>query len=83
MVVDEYLRRIVTRHHLLSEKAKYPEIQALAIEALKENKAETLAQHYNEFHALIVTVGKTHCGPKPKCEECPLARHLPKTVHQE
>ncbi len=83
MVVDEYLRRIVTRHHLLSEKAKYPEIQALAIEALKENKPETLAQHYNEFHALIVTVGKTHCGPKPKCEECPLARRLPKTVHQE
>ena len=39
MVVDEYLRRIVTRHHLLPEKAKYPEIQALAIEALKEQQA--------------------------------------------
>ncbi len=81
MVVDEYLRRIVTRHGLLPEKAKYPEIQALAIEALKDNKLETLAQHYNEFHALIVMVGKTHCGPKPKCEACPLSRFLQKNGH--
>ncbi len=79
MVVDEYLRRIVTRHHLLSEKAKYTEVQALAVEALKDHPPEALAQHYNEFHALVVMVGKTHCGPKPKCEGCPLARFLPKT----
>jgi len=77
MVVDEYLRRIVTRHRLLPEKAKYAEIQALAIKALSDNTSETLVRHYNEFHALVVMVGKSHCGPKPKCEGCPLARFLP------
>jgi endonuclease-3 related protein len=78
MVVDEYLRRIVTRHRLMPEKAKYAEIQALGTEALREVAPETLAQHCNEFHALVVMVGKTHCGPKPKCEGCPLAGFLPK-----
>jgi endonuclease-3 related protein len=78
MVVDEYLRRVVTRHQLLPGKAKYAEIQTLAIEALKDNPPQTLAQHYNEFHALIVVIGKSHCGPQPKCEGCPLARFLPK-----
>ena len=50
-----------------------------------ERKAESLmelASHYNEFHALMVQIGKTHCGRTPRCEGCPLAwdlrrRHLP------
>jgi len=29
-------------------------------------------EHYNEFHALIVQVGKNHCKPRPKCDGCPL-----------
>ena len=36
-----------------------------------------LAQHYNEFHALIVRVGNQYCRSKPKCEECPLQKFLP------
>ena len=40
MVVDEYLRRIVTRHRLLPGKAKYPEIQALAIETFEHIEPE-------------------------------------------
>jgi endonuclease-3 related protein len=27
----------------------------------------------NEFHALVVAVGKNHCGPQPRCQGCPLA----------
>ena len=27
---------------------------------------------FNEFHALLVEVGKKHCKPKPDCEGCPL-----------
>ncbi|AXC14829.1 Endonuclease III [Acidisarcina polymorpha] len=81
MVVDEYLRRIVTRHRLLPAKATYSEIQALAIDALNESYPEgdrnAIVQHYNEFHALVVMVGKTHCGPTPKCDGCPLAEFLP------
>lgn len=38
-----------------------------------------LAQHFNEFHGLIVQVGKIHCHKsKPKCEGCPLERFLHK-----
>jgi endonuclease-3 related protein len=37
-----------------------------------------LAQHYNEFHALIVRVGNHFCRKTAKCEECPLQRFLPK-----
>ncbi|MCX7803685.1 MAG: hypothetical protein N3A38_00710 [Planctomycetota bacterium] len=27
---------------------------------------------YNEFHALLVRVGKEHCGTRPRCRGCPL-----------
>jgi hypothetical protein len=27
---------------------------------------------FNEFHALLVRVGKEHCGPRPRCAACPL-----------
>jgi endonuclease III related protein len=77
MVVDEYLRRVTVRHKLLPEVAKYPEIQALALSAFSNDNKDQLVRHYNEFHALIVQVGKLHCGPKPRCEGCPLAYDLP------
>jgi endonuclease III related protein len=82
MVVDEYLRRVATRHGLLPEKAKYEEIQLLAVEAFAADAASgtraALAEHYNEFHALMVQVGKLHCGRTPRCEGCPLAHDLPR-----
>jgi endonuclease III related protein len=82
MVVDEYLRRVITRHGLLPEKAKYADIQSLAERAFAADAAAgpsaELADHYNEFHALMVQVGKTHCGRVPRCEGCPLAYDLPK-----
>jgi endonuclease-3 related protein len=37
-----------------------------------------LAQHYNEFHALIVRVGSEFCKSKARCEGCPLEKFLPK-----
>jgi endonuclease-3 related protein len=77
MVVDEYLRRIVTRHQMLPERAKYSEIQTLAVQALAGFDRETLVHHYNEFHALVVVIGKTCCGPLPRCENCPLRGFLP------
>lgn len=37
------------------------------------------AQLYNEYHALLVQVGKRHClKGGPQCEQCPLERFLPK-----
>ena len=76
MVVDEYLRRVVTRHGLLSAASKYAEIQRLAEAAFEKDSPAVLNQHYNEFHAVIVQVGKRHCGRAPNCESCPLALDL-------
>jgi endonuclease-3 related protein len=80
MVVDEYLRRLTVRHGLVREGAKYDEIQSLAEQAFAEESggesAEELARHYNEFHALVVQIGKLHCGRVPRCEGCPLAWDL-------
>lgn len=74
MVVDEYLRRITVRHGLVPEHAQYSAIQSLAEHAFAADRdhPEALAQHYNEFHALIVLTGKTHCRRTPICDGCPL-----------
>jgi endonuclease-3 related protein len=73
MVVDEYLRRIAIRHGLAPANAHYAELQRLACSAFTGEDAATQLLHFNEFHALIVMVGKLHCGPSPRCADCPLA----------
>ena len=46
--------------------------------ALSETPRSALAQRYNEFHALIVQVGKHLCQSREaKCHLCPLAALLP------
>ena len=77
MVVDEYLRRIAHRHDLTPVKANYDSLQKLALDAFASDPPPTRLQHFNEFHALIVEVGKNHCGPRPRCEQCPLKSFLP------
>lgn len=76
MVVDEYLRRLTTRHHLSHEKARYQEIQELALKTFSEDDPPLRAQHYNEFHALVVELGKRHCKGSPQCEGCPLSKSV-------
>ncbi len=80
-VADEYLRRIVERHRLLStapgrNKAGYASLVQLTQEAFKSDPAEQRAQLFNEFHALTVAVGKAHCAKRPNCAGCPLAADL-------
>jgi endonuclease-3 related protein len=81
MVVDTYLRRVVTRHGLGSEHATYIAIQSLAEAAFAPDRLpddpEELARHYNEFHALMVQVGKDYCRAVPRCDRCPLRYDLP------
>jgi endonuclease III related protein len=72
-VVDEYLRRISARHGLAPRERKYGEVQQLVAVAFSTDPPEFRQQLLNEFHALVVAVGKNHCGPKPRCEGCPLA----------
>jgi len=73
-VVDAYTARICSRHHLTDEGADYHQIQ----EMFESNLASDI-QLFNEYHALIVHVGKDFCKPTPKCEECPL-NGLPHSV---
>jgi endonuclease-3 related protein len=55
------------------EKAKYEEIRALFEASLPRDPAT-----YNEFHGLIVNVGKNWCRTRePLCHECPLESFLP------
>jgi endonuclease-3 related protein len=73
-VVDAYTARICARHHLIDEDADYHRIQ----ETFEFNLPSDI-QLFNEYHALIVHLGKDFCKPTPKCEECPLSP-LPHSV---
>ena len=68
-VVDAYTRRFLRRHNLIEEKADYHDIQRMFMDALP---ADT--KIFNEYHALIVRLGKDVCRPSAKCEACPLNR---------
>ena len=71
-VVDTYAHRVLTRHELAMDEATYEDLK----EYFEKNLPRD-AKLYNDFHALIVSVGKEFCRPKARCEECPLRRYLP------
>lgn len=66
-VVDAYTARIALRHGLIDEDADYERLKAVFEEGLERD-----VQLFNEYHALIVAVGKRHCRPTARCEGCPL-----------
>ncbi|NKB24159.1 MAG: endonuclease III domain-containing protein [Kiritimatiellae bacterium] len=66
-VVDAYTRRFLSRHGWIHSDASYDEIARLF-----ESKMGKDVQTYNEYHALIVQLGKSFCKTKPLCENCPL-----------
>jgi endonuclease-3 related protein len=66
-VVDAYARRILARHRLAPPDASYEEVQAFLMGHLPHDPAL-----FNEFHALLVRVGKDHCRTRPRCTGCPL-----------
>jgi len=68
-VVDTYTYRVALRHGLISEDAAYEELKSLFEDNLPED-----ASLFNEYHALIVRVGKDHCRKVARCEGCPLER---------
>jgi endonuclease-3 related protein len=71
-VVDAYTKRIFGRHGLVSDGARYDHVQQLFMGSLPRN-----AGLFNEYHALLVMVGKRHCKKSaPRCSGCPLERFL-------
>jgi len=66
-VIDAYTHRIFSRHDLIPEECTYDEMKSFFEDNLPQD-----VKLYNEYHALLVNIGKTFCKPKKLCEHCPL-----------
>jgi endonuclease-3 related protein len=67
-VVDAYTRRIAARLGLARDDASYDELQRLFMGHLPRE-----TPLYNEYHALLVALGKNMClKTTPRCAACPL-----------
>lgn len=73
-VVDAYTARVMTRHGLIETGCDYEQLQELFQSNLVED-----VQMFNEYHALLVRVGKEFCRPTARCSGCPLDK-LPHNV---
>ena len=73
-VVDAYTARLTKRHEWIDPEADYYDIKDFF-----ESSVESNVDLYNEYHALIVRLGKTFCRTKPDCESCPLKDLLPES----
>ena len=67
-VVDAYTVRVLRRHFIIDEKAAYETVRRIFLDALPPD-VPTL----NEYHALLVELGKRHCRKAARCDGCPLA----------
>jgi endonuclease-3 related protein len=71
-VADAYTRRVLARHGVIAANADYHQTQEFLHAHLPRQAAL-----FNEFHALLVEVGKKHCTPRsPGCPGCPLEEFL-------
>jgi len=76
-VVDAYTARIATRHELIEPGADYEQLRELFQSNLPQD-----VPLFNEYHALLVRLGKEFCRPKANCPPCPL-KELPHTTDTE
>lgn len=65
-VMDAYTKRILNR--IGCRESTYEELQKLFMEALPNSE-----KLFNEYHALLVELGKNTCKKTPLCERCPLS----------
>ena len=64
-VIDTYTRRIINRLGLAPENDNYAAYQTLFTVSLPRN-----SQLFNEYHALLVRLGKEVCRKQPRCDGC-------------
>jgi endonuclease-3 related protein len=64
-VIDAYTRRIINRMGLAPRNDIYSAYQSLFMENLRTN-----AVMFNEYHALLVRLGKENCRKQPVCQDC-------------
>ncbi len=66
-VIDAYTRRIFSRIGIQPDKDTYSDWQGMFMKNLSADVGL-----FNEYHALLVHLGKEICRPKPLCFECKL-----------
>jgi endonuclease-3 related protein len=66
-VADAYTNRILSRLGIVPEKASYEAIQNLFMNHLPHDE-----KLFNEYHALLVHLGKNVCKKIPECDICPI-----------
>ncbi len=66
-VVDAYTRRILRRHFIIAVDTGYEATRSVFQRHLSPN-----AVLFNEYHALLVALGKRHCSIRATCSGCPL-----------
>ena len=66
-VVDAYTVRVLRRHFVVDEAARYADVQALFHRNLDRDAAV-----FGQYHALFVELGKRYCKPRADCDGCPL-----------
>ena len=67
-VIDAYTKRIFLRYGLIKDKYRYVDVQNLLMHSLKAD-----IKLFNEYHALLVRLGKEYClKNRPRCKICPL-----------
>ncbi len=76
-VVDAYTARVAVRHELIEPNADYEQLRELFQSNLPQD-----TRLFNEYHALLVRLGKEFCRPMAKCPACPL-ENLPHTLNRE
>jgi endonuclease-3 related protein len=64
-VIDAYTKRILKRVDLTPQGNSYHAFQALFMHNLPHE-----AQLFNEYHALLVRLGKDVCRRRPLCQQC-------------
>ncbi len=68
-VVDTYTCRIMGRHGLIEEGGGYEQVRDFF-----QSYLDRSVKLFNEYHALLVRLGKEYCRPKAKCDGCPLEK---------
>jgi endonuclease-3 related protein len=68
-VVDAYTARVAVRHGLAEPGIDYEQLRDLF-----QSNMPADTELFNEYHALLVRVGKEFCRPKAACPGCPLEK---------
>lgn len=68
-VIDAYTKRIFSRIGICKNTCSYTELQEIF-----HTKLPKKAKLFNEYHALLVELGKQFCTKNPNCTKCPITK---------